>query len=110
LRALFEKEGGDLFDVRQAILGHIQQGGNPSPFDRIQATRLAADCIEFLIAESIKPSPRAAGIGLQEGRVEFTNLESLPQLVERSVQRPKEQWWLRIRPIARTMAQPGPHA
>jgi 6-phosphofructokinase len=34
--ALFEQEGGDLFDVRQAILGHLQQGGDPSPFDRIE--------------------------------------------------------------------------
>ena len=39
--ALFEEEGGGLFDVRQSILGHLQQGGDPSPFDRIQATRLA---------------------------------------------------------------------
>jgi 6-phosphofructokinase 1 len=110
MRALFEKEGGDLFDVRQAILGHIQQGGNPSPFDRIQATRLAADCIEFLIAESRKPSPMVAAIGLQEGQIEFTNLENLPRLVEKGVQRPKDQWWLGIRAIARTMAQPGPQA
>ena len=41
LVTLFEKEGGDLFDVRQTILGHIQQGGSPTPYDRIQATRLA---------------------------------------------------------------------
>lgn len=33
--SLFEEEGQDLFDVRQSILGHLQQGGNPSPFDRI---------------------------------------------------------------------------
>ncbi|MCB0003904.1 MAG: 6-phosphofructokinase, partial [Anaerolineae bacterium] len=36
---LFEKEGGNLFDVRRCILGHTQQGGKASPFDRIQATR-----------------------------------------------------------------------
>ena len=47
--ALFEKEGGELFDAREAILGHIQEGGDPSPFDRIQATRLTARCIEFLV-------------------------------------------------------------
>jgi len=34
--ALFEEEGGGLFDVRQSILGHLQQGGDPSPFDRIR--------------------------------------------------------------------------
>ena len=47
--ALFEEEGKDLFDVRPAILGHLQQGGNPSPYDRIQATRLARLCLEHLI-------------------------------------------------------------
>ncbi len=50
--ALFEEEGDDLFEVRQTILGHIQQGGDPSPFDRIQATRLAARCIDFLIEQA----------------------------------------------------------
>ena len=48
ISALFEQESEGLFDVRQAILGHLQQGGDPSPFDRIQATRLAARCIAFL--------------------------------------------------------------
>ena len=108
MRSLFEKEGGDLFDVRQAILGHVQQGGNPSPFDRIQVTRLASECINFLTEEAGQPSPAAAAIGLQEGRVVFTSLEDLPRLVAKGYQRPKEQWWLRLRPIARIMAQPGP--
>ena len=54
MSALFEEEGQDLFDVRSAILGHMQQGGNPSPFDRIQATRLATRCVEFLSERSRK--------------------------------------------------------
>jgi 6-phosphofructokinase 1 len=108
MRALFEKEGGDLFDVRQAILGHIQQGGNPSPFDRIQAIRLAAKCIEFLTAKASNMPPPAVAIGLQKEQVVFTNLEDLPRLTDGESQRPKEQWWLELRPIARVMAQPGP--
>jgi 6-phosphofructokinase 1 len=108
MRALFEKEGGELFDVRQAILGHLQQGGNPSPFDRIQATRLAAKSIEYLVEQATRPSPASAMIGLHGGRVGFTDLEDLPRLVEAECQRPKEQWWLTLRPIARIMAQPGP--
>ncbi len=106
--ALFEKEGGDLFDVRQAILGHIQQGGNPSPFDRIQATRLAAKCIEFLTTAATKTPSPAVAIGLQEGQVVFSDLEDFPRLSDGKFQRPKEQWWLELRPIARVMAQPGP--
>jgi len=31
IKALFQREGGDLFDVREAILGHLQEGGDPSP-------------------------------------------------------------------------------
>jgi 6-phosphofructokinase 1 len=108
MRLLFEKEGGDLFDVRQAILGHVQQGGNPSPFDRIQATRLAARCIEFLTEEAGEASPAVAAIGLHGGRLEFTHLRDLPRMVEKDHQRPKAQWWLSLRPVARIMAQPGP--
>jgi 6-phosphofructokinase 1 len=108
--ALFEKEGGALFDVRQAILGHIQQGGNPSPFDRIQATRLAAKCVDSLIDEAAKPNPAGVCIGLQGGQVAFTDLRDLPRLLEEDAFRPRDQWWLELRPIARIMAQPGPHA
>jgi 6-phosphofructokinase 1 len=106
--ALFEKEGGQLFDVRQAILGHMQQGGNPTPFDRIQATRLAAEGIRFLAKQAGLPSPAAVAIGLQGGKILFTSLEDLPRLVEKHQQRPREQWWLELRPIARLMAQPRP--
>jgi 6-phosphofructokinase 1 len=108
MRSVFEKEGGDLFDVRQAILGHVQQGGDPSPFDRIQATRLAARCVEFLIEEANKDVPSGACIGLQAGRVAFTSLEDLPRLMDEDLQRPKTQWWLELLPIARIMAQPAP--
>jgi len=105
MSTLFEQSGGDLFDVRQAILGHIQQGGSPSPFDRIQATRLASQCIEFLLAEVDKPAPAAGAIGLKGGEFNFTSIYDFPRLVEPGFQRPKDQWWLRLRPIAETMDQ-----
>ena len=62
--ALFEEEGRDVFDVRPAILGHLQQGGDPSPFDRIQSTRLARLCLEYLIEEGNRDGqfPRYAGL------------------------------------------------
>lgn len=106
MSALFEEEGHQLFDVRQAILGHLQQGGDPSPFDRIQATQLAAKCIQFLIDSADQSPPPAVFIGLQEGQIKFSNLEDLPRMVEEKYQRPKQQWWLSLRPIARELAQP----
>ncbi|MEJ2209863.1 MAG: 6-phosphofructokinase [Anaerolineae bacterium] len=110
ITALFEKEGGPLFDVRQAILGHVQQGGNPSPFDRIQATRLASRSIDYLIEQASGgfDPPAGAMIGLQRGQVRFTSLEDFPRLIDKDARRPKDQWWLELRPIARIMAKPRP--
>lgn len=104
--ALFEEEGGDLFSVRQAILGHLQQGGDPSPFDRIQATRLAARCIDFLIEQAGHETPEGAFIGLKSGHVQFTNLEELPRLMDERYQRPKQQWWMELRAVADQLANP----
>jgi len=106
--ALFEQEGGDLFDVRQAILGHLQQGGDPSPFDRILATRLAGECVDFILREAEAPGLRAAFIGMREGKLKVTALEDLPRLMDLENERPREQWWRALAPIQRLLAQPGP--
>jgi 6-phosphofructokinase 1 len=109
--ALFEEEGGNLFDVRKAILGHLQQGGDPSPFDRILATRMAAESVEYLIAEAKKgPSGAAAFIGIREGRLTITPFDEMPRLVDAENQRPREQWWRQLAPIAERLAAPGPPA
>ncbi|GAB4429448.1 MAG: 6-phosphofructokinase [Anaerolineales bacterium] len=104
--ALFEEEGKDVFDVRPAILGHLQQGGDPSPFDRIQATRLARLCLEFLIQECEKSSDQIAFIGLQNGQFKFHDMRDFERMVDWECQRPREQWWLGLRPIAKLLAQP----
>ncbi len=106
--ALFEEEGRDLFDVRQAILGHLQQGGNPSPFDRIQATRLAARCIEHLIEESEKENPPVMFIGMQGGQMQFFDIRDIPRMADMTFSRPKEQWWMELRDVARVLSKPGP--
>ena len=108
LCAIFEAESRDLFDVRQTILGHVQQGGDPSPFDRIQATRLASACIDFLIKQADAQTIDCTFIGWQKGKLVQNNLEDFTRMVDWQHQRPKDQWWLELRPIARLLAQPGP--
>ncbi len=108
LCAIFEAESHDLFEVRQTILGHVQQGGDPSPFDRIQATRFAARCIDFLIEQAQSSEPESAFIGLEAGGVVLHALEEMPKMVDKENQRPKQQWWLDVRPIAKLMSQPMP--
>jgi 6-phosphofructokinase 1 len=98
--ALFAEEGGGRFDVRQSILGHIQQGGEPSPFDRIQATRLASRCITFLSDALARQADDAAFIGFRGGRVEIMPLDGLTSLSDARYRRPRDQWWMELRPVA----------
>ena len=106
--ALFEEEGRDLFDVRPAILGHLQQGGDPSPFDRIQATRLGRLCLEYLIEACEKGSISSSYIGLQSGKYGFHDMRDFKRKVELKYQRPNDQWWLGLQDIARLLAKLGP--
>jgi 6-phosphofructokinase 1 len=102
---LFEHESDGLFDVRSAILGQVQRGGHPSPFDRIHATRLTAAAVEHLIAQAQSEQPDSAMVGLRRGRVEFTPLADFPKLVDPTARRPRKAgWWMALRPIADTMA------
>ena len=108
--ALFEEEGRDSFDVRPAILGHQQQGGDPSPFDRIQATRLASRSIRQLIDVAKRSEPTSLMAGLRHGKVHFTSLDDLPHLMESNARRPRRQDWLDLRPLAAVMVGLNPPA
>jgi 6-phosphofructokinase 1 len=103
--SLFEEEGRDVFDVRPAILGHLQQGGDPSPFDRIQATRLARLCLEHLIEQCNQGDTSGCFIGLQDGKFIFHDMRDFDRMADLQCQRPREQWWLQLRPIAHIMAK-----
>ena len=106
--SLFEEEGRDLFDARPAILGHLQQGGDPSPFDRIQATRLARLCLEYLIKECEQDSSNCAFIGLQKGQFHFHDMRDFERMVDPQNERPMEEWWLDLKSIASLMAKFSP--
>ncbi len=106
MASLFEEEGGDLFDVRQAILGHMQQGGDPTPFDRILATRFAAKSIDYLEQQILTDEYVSACIGQIGGEIQFTDLFDVPRLLDYKHARPKVQWWMALRHIASVMAQP----
>jgi 6-phosphofructokinase 1 len=38
-----------LFDGRSTVLGHIQRGGSPTPFDRVLASRMGEKAVDLLI-------------------------------------------------------------
>jgi 6-phosphofructokinase 1 len=109
MTALFNEEGSRIekkFDARQAILGHLQQGGNPSPFDRILAARMADDCINFLANQVENGTSEYAFIGINKGQItEPINLANFRGMVEEEYQRVRNPWWLKLRSIATLLAR-----
>jgi 6-phosphofructokinase 1 len=105
---LFEAEGGDLYEVRTSVLGHLQQGGDPTPFDRNLATRYAYRSINFLEEEALAERDTVACVGIQGSKFHVTPLEEIVRRYDTKYERPKEQWWMDLRSIAQMLAQPGP--
>ena len=97
---LYEEEGGDVFDVRKAILGHLQQGGSPTPFDRIIATTMGTKATELLIKQISQKEKRCVMIGIEGGNVLFTDMMDLSKVYDEELNRPRDQWWYKLKNLA----------
>ncbi len=56
-------------DVRVTVLGHVQRGGSPSPFDRILSTRFGAEAVEL-----IERGDFGKMVALRGNRIETVNI------------------------------------
>ncbi|KAF9944888.1 6-phosphofructokinase, alpha subunit, partial [Mortierella alpina] len=113
--AIIKEEGHQQFDSRTAILGHIQQGGSPSPLDRIRAMRLAVSAVDFLeehacglsSSSSVASNVSAAGpavynkdpdsiavAGIQGSGVSFTSVDALLKHTDMKNRKPVQSWWM----------------
>jgi 6-phosphofructokinase 1 len=101
---VFEQESRGLFDAREVVLGQTQQGGAPSPLDRILGTRLAAHSIDWLSYQIDSASAGGAVIGLHEGKVRVLPLRDAEKLADWEHRRPARQWWMQLRPIIDVLA------
>ncbi|MCB9435588.1 MAG: 6-phosphofructokinase [Anaerolineales bacterium] len=73
LASYFREHHKDLgFDVRATTLGHVQRGGTPGAFDRILATRLAAEA-----TEQLAQGRSGVLIGLLRGEITATPLSEV---------------------------------
>merc|ERR1719347_1657250 len=63
---LYNEEGAGKFTVRQNVLGHMQQGGYPSPFDRNVATKMAAKTVTWLIEQLTHCAARDGTVHAEE--------------------------------------------
>ena len=59
-------------DTRCTILGHIQRGGTPSPFDRVLSTRYGYEAVELLMS-----GEQGKLVVWQQGNVTSVPIESV---------------------------------
>ena len=102
---LLEEEGRGVYDVRQAVLGHQQQGGSPTPFDRLMATRLVGHALDLITDEFAAGSDGSYLVGLAGSQVNDVPIDSMMTLMDRNFRRPKQQWWLQLREVGRAVAE-----
>jgi len=113
---LYSEEGKGIFTTRQNILGHMQQGGSPSVFDRNMGTKMAAKCVMWLMDNMAKfrrddgtvfcnTSDTACLLGLQGRSYGFHPVMDLVVKTDYEKRLPKTQWWMCMRPLLRILAK-----
>ncbi|RPB15676.1 6-phosphofructokinase [Morchella conica CCBAS932] len=109
---MIREEANGRFESRTAIPGHVQQGGTPSPMDRVRAVRLAVRCIQFMEENHEKTSQQiledagtSAVIGIRGASVVFTPVHDLKEgETDWSSRRPRKAFWLDLRSIVDTLS------
>ncbi|XP_061112958.1 ATP-dependent 6-phosphofructokinase, muscle type-like [Conger conger] len=112
---LYSEEGKGVFDCRKNVLGHMQQGGTPTPFDRNFGTKMGAKSVLWL-TEKLKDCYRhgrifannpdsACLLGMKKRSMVFTPLAELKEHTDFEHRIPKTQWWLSLRPLLKVLAK-----
>lgn len=112
---LYSEEGKGIFDCRKNVLGHMQQGGTPTPFDRNFGTKMGAKSVLWL-TEKLKECYRhgrifantpdsACVLGMKKRALTFQPLAELKSDTDFEHRVPKTQWWLKLRPIMKILAK-----
>ncbi|XP_028819701.1 ATP-dependent 6-phosphofructokinase, platelet type isoform X4 [Denticeps clupeoides] len=114
---LYSEEGRGVFDCRKNVLGHMQQGGAPSPFDRNFGTKIAAKAMQWIskkLAETYRQDEgrvfantedSACLLGMRRRALIFQPVVQLKAETDFVHRIPKEQWWLKLRPLMKILAK-----
>uniref|UniRef100_K1Q6M6 6-phosphofructokinase n=1 Tax=Magallana gigas TaxID=29159 RepID=K1Q6M6_MAGGI len=98
---LFSEEGKGVFTCRKNVLGHMQQGGMPSPFDRNFGTKMAAKALHYM-SDQIQQSVES--LLSSNSATEDQRKNEFPCSIFRH-RIPKDQWWLKLRPLLRILTK-----
>ncbi|XP_021953997.1 ATP-dependent 6-phosphofructokinase isoform X1 [Folsomia candida] len=108
---LYSEEGRDYFTTRVNILGHMQQGGSPTPFDRNMGTKMAAKVVDWFIDKLMGGDKNYHGphtavmLGVVRRQYKFTPVQELKLYTDFQHRIPQQQWWLKLRPLLRILAK-----
>uniref|UniRef100_A0A8B9SGQ5 Phosphofructokinase, liver type n=1 Tax=Anas platyrhynchos TaxID=8839 RepID=A0A8B9SGQ5_ANAPL len=107
---LYSSEGKGIFDCRINVLGHLQQGGAPTPFDRNYGTKLGVKAVLWMSGEAAggrvfaNSADSACVIGLRKKVVAFSPVTELKKVTDFEHRLPQEQWWLNLRLMLKMLA------
>lgn len=104
LTKIFEAEGEGVFDVRTARLGHMQQGGNPSPFDRILAVQLARVAMNELARQFKRGKYKSSYVGIHRGAFAVYPLAHMDDHTDIQARLPYDPWWAGLKNVLYTVA------
>ncbi|XP_033988313.1 ATP-dependent 6-phosphofructokinase, platelet type isoform X6 [Trematomus bernacchii] len=112
---LYSEEGKGVFDSRKNVLGHMQQGGAPSPFDRNFGTKISAKAMQWVtkkLTETFRKGRVFANmedscclLGMRRRALVFQPVVQLKDETDFVHRIPKEQWWLKLRPLMKILAK-----
>ncbi|XP_032359457.1 ATP-dependent 6-phosphofructokinase, platelet type isoform X5 [Etheostoma spectabile] len=112
---LYSEEGRGVFDSRKNVLGHMQQGGAPSPFDRNFGTKISAKAMQWIskkLLETFRHGRVFANteescclLGMRRRALVFQPVVQLKDETDFVHRIPKEQWWLKLRPLMKILAK-----
>lgn len=102
------------FSTRSLILGHLQQGGSPSPLDRVRGARLGGVCVRFLlrhmrlnyhVGKGMRAwdDESACVIGIEDQMEVATPFAMLKKRTDFKRRVPKETWWLNLHRLTRVL-------
>uniref|UniRef100_A0A4W4HCJ6 ATP-dependent 6-phosphofructokinase n=1 Tax=Electrophorus electricus TaxID=8005 RepID=A0A4W4HCJ6_ELEEL len=112
---LYSAEGMGVFDCRVNVLGHLQQGGVPTPFDRNFGTKMGVKAVQWL-AEKMKQTYRqgrvfanapdtACVIGMNRKVMSFSPVTELKDHTDFEHRMQKDQWWINLRAVLKMLAK-----
>ncbi|XP_026147696.1 ATP-dependent 6-phosphofructokinase, platelet type isoform X1 [Mastacembelus armatus] len=114
---LYTEEGKGVFDCRKNVLGHMQQGGAPSPFDRNFGTKISAKAMQWISKKLVETFRHDEGrvfantedscclLGMRRRALVFQPVVQLKEETDFVHRIPKEQWWLKLRPLMKILAK-----